>query len=85
MGGPPPGPMPHNGPPGNYGGGPQRGGYHGGMGRDRQNGPPRFNDRGYQNDSGTDTKKNKLISKSVVGIMWAYFFVLGFASLFETI
>ena len=52
MGGPPPGPMPHNGPPGNYGGGPQRGGYHGGMGRDRQNGPPRFNERGYQNDSG---------------------------------
>ena len=52
MGGPPPGPMPHNGPPGSYGGGPQRGGYHGGMGRDQRNGPPRFNDRGYQNDSG---------------------------------
>ena len=53
MGGPPPGPMPHNGPPNNYGGGPPRGGYHGGMGRDRSNGPPRFNDRGYQNDSGS--------------------------------
>lgn len=58
MSGPPMAHMPHGGPPSSYGGGPQRGGYHGGMGRDRPNGPPRFNDRGYQNDSGSIVLKN---------------------------
>jgi len=48
---PPPAPMQSTGPPGNYGGGPPRGGgYNSGMGRDR-GGPPRFNDRAFQ-DSG---------------------------------
>lgn len=51
MPGPPPGPMPPNAPPSNYTAGPpQRGVYTNGISRDRTSGPPpRFNDRGFQN------------------------------------
>lgn len=49
MGAPPPGSMPPNGPSSGYGP-PQRTGYSNGYGRDRPSAPPpRFNDRGYQN------------------------------------
>nr|CAB3237017.1 ATP-dependent RNA helicase DDX3Y [Phallusia mammillata] len=51
MPGPPPGPMPPNAPPSNYNAGPPRGNvYTNGISRDRNSGPPpRFNDRGFQN------------------------------------